>query len=401
MKLIHTSDWHLGRALHRVDLLEHQASYLDHLVDLARTERPDAVLVSGDVYDRAVPPVAAVGLLEDALRRLAELTQVVVISGNHDSATRLGFASGLMRPEIRLATSISRVGDAVELEDPEGGPGALVYPLPFLDVYDAAARFATEETPVARSHEAVLGAAMARVRADLTRRGVTLGGAGRMSGSGRREGPAIVVMAHAFVAGGQGSESERDLTVGGVDSAPASVFADADYVALGHLHGPQTVTGREGQTIRYSGSPLAFSFSEAGHTKSTAVVTLGHGSPRVDLAPAPVPRPLAQLSGTIAELESGVHDRLADAWLRITVTDPSRPDDLSSRIRRRFPHVLQLEHVPEGLPQTAASLRVTSASEPRAVTAQFIEWAGGAAITTAEAAEVTAALETLRGASAR
>ncbi|MDR2254301.1 MAG: exonuclease subunit SbcD, partial [Bifidobacteriaceae bacterium] len=137
MRLIHTSDWHLGRSLHGVDLLEHQAAHLDHLVDLTRSVRPAAVLVAGDVYDRAVPPVGAVEVLEDTLARLAELTRVIIISGNNDSATRLGFGAALMRPEIQLFTGIGRVGQAVELADPGGGAAALVYPIPFLDVYEA------------------------------------------------------------------------------------------------------------------------------------------------------------------------------------------------------------------------------------------------------------------------
>jgi exonuclease SbcD len=496
MKLIHTSDWHLGRTLHGVDLLEHQRAHLAHLVELTRAERPAAVLVAGDVYDRAVPPVAAVERLEEALARLAELTLVVVTSGNHDSATRLGFGSALMRPEVRLVTDLDQVGQAIEVADPAGGPGALVYPLPFVDVFEAAARWGGEEAPLARSHEAVLGAAMARVRADLAARGWRCpgsaatpladgGGPGRVSsgppggtpvgspeaGPGvaaggslgevrlgeeggsaadggppararyespgqSRDGqparpsgggavgpldglpgvdrPAVVVMAHAFVVGGQASESERDLTVCGVDSVPASVFAGADYVALGHLHGPQAVTGAPGQVLRYSGSPLAFSFSEAPHTKSTVVVTLGGDAGVVGTAagkagpgvatrlePAPVPRPLAQVSGTIEELESPAMDHLAEAWLKVTVTDAARPDDMSARIRRRFPHVLQLEHAPAVGGETGGSVRVTRTTHPRDVVAQFVEYAGGAPATTAELAEVDSALAALTSGGAR
>jgi exonuclease SbcD len=438
MKLIHTSDWHLGRTLHGVDMLEHQARHLDHLVELTRDVRPAAVLVSGDVYDRAVPPVAAVEVLEGALRRLAEVALVIVISGNHDSATRLGFASALMRPEIRLVTGLGGVGRAVELADPAGGPGALVYPIPFLDVYDAAARLGSEDNPLPRSHEAVLGAAMGLVRADLARRGapsparpgcevspdgraadVTSVGEGRIRETPTTEGgapgaaaacsleasppdgPAVVVMAHAFVTGGQGSESERDLTVGGVDRAPASVFAGADYVALGHLHGPQVVTGQEGQVLRYSGSPLAFSFSEMGQVKSTAVVTLGKGAPAVELVPAPVPRPLGEVQGTIAELESGAGSHLAGAWVKVLVTDATRPDDLTVRVKRLFPHFLQLAHVPEGFAHHALAARVTAASSPRAVTAEFVEYAGGAAVTAAELAQIDQALEAVLRPSAR
>ncbi|MDR0594510.1 MAG: exonuclease subunit SbcD, partial [Bifidobacteriaceae bacterium] len=157
MRLIHTSDWHLGRSLHGVDLTEHQVGYLDHLVDLTRQTRPAAVVVSGDVYDRAVPPVSAVRLLEESLTRLAELAQVIVISGNHDSAVRLGFAAGLMRPEIELVTRLDQIGRAIELADAGGGPGALVYPVPFLDVYAAARHFSAGDQGVGSDAAGAVG----------------------------------------------------------------------------------------------------------------------------------------------------------------------------------------------------------------------------------------------------
>jgi exonuclease SbcD len=404
MRLLHTSDWHLGRSLHGVDLTEALAAYLDHLVELARAVRPAAALVAGDVYDRAVPPVAAVELLEESLTRLAELTQVIVISGNHDSATRLGFAAGLMRPEIKLVTRLDQIGSAVEVADPDGGPGALIYPVPFLDAYAAADHFSDEETAVARSHEAVTAAALGRVRRDLARRGLgaTARGdptaSGKADGGGRASGgrPATVVMGHAFVVGGAASESERDLTVGGVATVPAGVFAGIDYVALGHLHGPQRIAAPAPQLIRYSGSPLAFSFSEAGQTKSTAVVTLGGGGPDAELVPAPVPRPLSQVEGTIADLESRRFDDLADHWLRVTVTDLSRPEDLVQRLSRRFPHTLVIRHLPSGPALDGPGRRVTAASDPSQVVAEFIEFAGGAPPTSAELREAGRALEAAR-----
>ena len=229
MRLLHTSDWHLGRTLHGVDLLDHQAAYLEHLVDVVRAEQVDAVVVAGDVYDRAIPPVEAVTLLSETLARLAEHTTVVVTSGNHDSATRLGFGSALMRDRVRLRTRVAGLAEPVVLPDDDGD--VLVYGIPYLDPDFARVELADGPEPLARSHEAVASAAMRRIRADLA----------RASGSAR---PRSVVAAHAFVIGGAPTESERDIRVGGVDQVPAGVFAGADYVALGHLHGPQTVVGR-------------------------------------------------------------------------------------------------------------------------------------------------------------
>ncbi|MDR1634793.1 MAG: exonuclease SbcCD subunit D C-terminal domain-containing protein [Bifidobacteriaceae bacterium] len=393
MRLIHTSDWHLGRFLHGVDLLEHQAAYLDHLVDLVRDERPAAVLVCGDVYDRAVPPVGAVQLLEESLIRLAEATQVIVISGNHDSATRLGFGSKLMRPEIKLFTRLSQVGQAVTVPDPDGGPGALVYPVPFLDVYAAAEGFSSQENSVARSHEAVFAAAAKRIRADLARRGLAAPPAPAGHAQLGSDRPAVVAMAHALVVGGEPSESERDLTVGGIATVPAGVFELIDYVALGHLHGPQRIAAAESQLIRYSGSPLAFSFSEARQVKSTAMVRLEPGGPRTELIPAPVPRPMAQVEGTLAELESRRFDPVAQNWLMVTVTDQSRPDNMTGRIARRFPHALVTRHLRAGPAGTAATGRVTAASDPLQVVADFLEYAGGTPATDAEQQEIRKALE--------
>jgi exonuclease SbcD len=399
--LIHTSDWHLGRSLHEVDLLEHQAAYLDHLVGLTREVRPGAVLVSGDVYDRAVPPVEAIRLLESSLTRLAELSQVIVISGNHDSATRLGFGSALMRPEIRLITLLDQVGQAVEVPDPDGGPGVLVYPVPFLDVYAAAEHFSTEDRRVARSHEAVMAEALSRVRRDLAARGLDQAKRGDRTASGKRVGPSgetattTVEMAHAFVVGGEASESERDLSVGGIETVPAGVFEGIDYVALGHLHGPQRIAAGAPRLIRYSGSPLAFSFSEANHAKSTAVVTLGGVETAVELVPAPVPRPMSQVEGLLADLESSRFDQYREHWLRVTVTDPSRPEDMTQRVNRRFPHALVTRHLPEGLALEASTGFVTAASDPRQVVAEFIRYVGGAPASPDELREVASALEAI------
>ena len=302
MRLVHTSDWHLGRTLHGVDLLGHQAAYLDHLVELVRAERADAVLVAGDVYDRAIPPVEAVDLLAGALARLSETAAVVVTPGNHDSAIRLGFAAALMRPGVHLRARVAEVGTPVELAD-EHGP-VLVHALPYLDPDAARETLADDEGAgddgrLARSHEAVVAAAMRRVRRDL---------------AGRPPGSRSVVMAHAFVVGGQASASERDIRVGGVDGVPAGVFAGVDYVALGHLHGPQELAfpGDGGPVLRYSGSPLAYSFSERDHRKSSTLVTLGaDGVESVEQVPAPVPRRLVELMGPLADVLGAAPRRIA------------------------------------------------------------------------------------------
>lgn len=326
MRILHTSDWHLGRSFHREDLLSAQAAFVDHLVATVRSERVDLVVVAGDVFDRALPPVDAVRLASEALRRLAaERVRVVVTSGNHDSVHRLGFAAELIDAAgIHLRTQAATVGRPV-LVDTADVPVA-VYGIPYLEPDAVREPWQLSE----RTHAAALSEAMARVGADLT---------------GRPAGTRSVVLAHAFVTGGQASDSERDITVGGVASVPASVFDGADYVALGHLHGRQAIT----DTVRYSGSPLAYSFSEVHHVKGCWLVDLGmQGVEAVEFAPAPVPRRLGVLRGRLEDLLSDPrHADLEDRWLQVTLTDPRRPADAMRRLRDRFPHTLVLGFEPE------------------------------------------------------
>jgi exonuclease SbcD len=319
MRLIHTSDWHLGRSFHREDLLGAQGVFIDHLVETVRAERADCVLVSGDVYDRALPPVDAVELFDQALERLAALTRVVLIAGNHDSTRRLGFGSALLdRAGVHLRTDPRTVGTPIMID------GTACYGIPYLEPELVRAPWELDE----RSHTAALTEAMGRIRADL---------------AGRPNTPAVV-LAHAFVLGGPGhepqtSDSERDISVGGACHVPVSVFAGVDYVALGHLHGRQKITDR----VRYSGSPLAYSFSEEHQVKGCWLVDLDSAGLAAEFVAAPVPRRIARLRGRLDDLlADAAYDRYRDHWLQVTLTDADRPAGAMDRLRRRFPHTLQL-----------------------------------------------------------
>lgn len=323
MRLLHTADWHLGRSFHGESLYDAHAAVIDHLVDLARDQRADAVLVAGDLYDRALPPVEAVRLADEALARLSEICPVVVISGNHDSVERLGFGARVLdRAGVHVRTRADACGMPVVIGD------TCIYPLPYLEPDVVRATFGPP--PPERSHAGVLGAAMDRVRADLAT---------------RPTGTRSAVVAHAFVTGAHVSDSERDLSVGGAATVPASTFEGVDYVALGHLHGPQKI-GTHG---RYAGSPVALSFSEARHVKSTAVLELMLGTATCDLVPTPVPRRLASVRGTLDELlvDPGLADH-ETAWVHATVTDAIQPRDAMARLRARFPHTVALAFEPEG-----------------------------------------------------
>jgi exonuclease SbcD len=372
MRLLHTSDWHLGRSLHRADLRAAQSAFLDHLVEVARAEKVDAVLVAGDVYDRAVPPVDAVELCEDALLRLHDTgASIVLISGNHDSARRLGFGSGLLeKAGVHLRTRPGALARPVVLED-HCGPVA-VYGVPYLEP-DAVrgelppAEQAEPDTDIPKGHAGVLGHAVACIRADAESRGI-----------GRR-----VVMAHGWVSGGVPSESERDITVGGVGQVPAGLFAGFGYVALGHLHGQQTVAPH----LRYSGSPLPYSFSEASHRKGSWLVDLdAHGAARVEQVPAPVHKRLSVLRGRLADLlGSAVHAPHQDDFVSVTLTDPSRPEGAMDALRARFPHVLVLAFEPEGAVPDGRGYRArTAGRDDETIGAEFVQHVSNAPPTAGE-----------------
>ena len=370
MRILHTSDWHLGRSFHRVGMLDDQAAFVDHLIEVVESERVDLVVVAGDVYDRALPHVDAVRLADEVFARLAaSRAQVVVTSGNHDSAQRLGFGSRLIDAAgIFLRTDASTVGVPVLLED-EHGPVA-VHGIPYLD---PSALHEPWQLP-ARSHQAALTEAMRRVRADLERRPVR-----------------SVVLAHAFVAGALPSESERDISVGGVSVVPTTLFDGIDYTALGHLHGRAVL----GETLRYSGSPLAYSFSEVDHTKGSWLVHLGpSGVTATEFVPAPVPRALVRLSG---ELESLLSDpalvSAQDAWVQVTLTDEVRPAQPMDRLRTRFPHTLVVGFAPTGAPSRAVLSARPQGRSDHETALDFVSAMRGAPATDAESALLQAACD--------
>ena len=371
MRILHTSDWHLGRSFHGTDLLAAQGAFVDHLIETVQTEEVDLVVLSGDVYDRALPPVDAVALADEAFTRLAaSRARVVIISGNHDSARRLGFSSRLVDAAgVHLRTDAGRVDEPVLLED-ELGPVA-VYGIPYLE--PDIVRHAWDLPK--RSHQAALAEAMRRIRADLV---------------ARPAGTRSVVMAHAFVAGGVASESERDIAVGGISVAPLELFDGIDYTALGHLHGRAALT----DSVRYAGSPIAYSFSEAGHVKGSWLVDLdADGLAAATFCEAPVARALACLEGSIDDLlcESGyqVHE---DCWVQATLTDAVRPDRAMERLRTRFPHTVALRFAPVGgvdVPGRPA----TCGKSGHEIALDFVAHVRGAPASAAESELLATALE--------
>jgi DNA repair protein SbcD/Mre11 len=390
MRLLHTSDWHLGRSFHGVGMLDAQRAFVDQLVARVRELSVDVVLIAGDVYDRALPGVDVVNLLDDALVRLTGAgAQVVLTSGNHDSAIRLGFASRLLeKGGVHLRTRLQELdvpvilplGGAGTDQHGEDGPVLAVYGIPWLEP-----RLVAEQLGVdTASHFEVTRAATERIRADV---------------AARAESRTVhsVVLAHTFASGGISSDSERDLSIGGVGAVPLDLFDGFSYTALGHLHGRQSLSTE----VRYSGSPLAYSFSEAKHQKGGWLVDVDEtGVTAVEEILWDAPRKLAVLRGTLdGLLESPEHAWAEQAYCQVTLTDAQRPAQAMDRLRARFPDTLVLGFEPEGAPAAIAasySSRLAKAEDDLAVCCGFLEHVRGREPDPAEQAALTEALENVR-----
>lgn len=328
MKLMHLSDLHLGKRLNEFSLLEDQSFILQQLVELVRSEQPDCVLLAGDIYDKPVPPAEAVTLFDDFLNKLAQLTTVCVTSGNHDSAERLAFGAQLMREGgVHFCGLYTGEPQCVTLQDAYGS--VHIYLLPFLK--PAHVRHClppTEAEQVTTYHEA-LRCAVERLHINAVERNV--------------------LVAHQFVTGAQTAGSEA-VNVGGVDNIGAEVFAAFDYTALGHIHRAQNVGS---ERVRYSGTPLKYSFAEWQQEKSVTLVELGEkGSVSVTALPLAPLRDLRKLRGSYEELMSrDFYDELpkdSDGLLRdfyhLTLTDEEDVPDAVQKLRSVYKNLLQLEY---------------------------------------------------------
>lgn len=359
MRILHTSDWHLGRSFHGAGLLDAQRGFVDALLTTVKDERVDVVLIAGDVYDRALPSVDAVTVFDDAIVRLRDAgATVVATSGNHDSALRLGFGSRLLeRAGLHLRTRLADL-DTPALVEGENFTLA-IYGLPYLEPRMVAEQLGVE----APGHQPVVRAAMGRVRADLAT---------------RREGTGTpirsIVMAHVFAATGLSSDSERELSIGGLDIVPIEEFDGLDYAALGHLHGRQ----RLAETVRYSGSPIAYSFSEANHRKGAWLLEVtAEGITSIDALDWPAATELRILRGPLEELVADPDLAGAEeAWCQVTLTDRERPSQAMERLRTRFPNTLVLNFEPEGRPAEVTRSyrdRLAAAESPLEVCTGFID----------------------------
>lgn len=325
MRFLHTADWHLGRLFHQVHLTEDQEYVLRQLIEVARDARVDAVVVAGDVYDRAVPPPEAVRLLDDVLAELllGVKVPVIVAAGNHDSPERLAFGGRIMAAQgLHLFGLPSPRAAPVVLSDANGP--VTFYVAPYAE--PALVRERLEE-PAAADHDSAMGAVISSMLA-----------------AHPPDGRAVFV-GHAFVQGGTGSDSERPLSVGGAGTVSASHFDPFCYAALGHLHRPQEMTGGR---VRYAGALLKYSFDEIGQDRSVNIVEID-ASGRCSVEPV-VLRPrrdLCRIEGTLEELLNGrspIPSR--DDYIVARLTDPRPVLDPIGRLRKIYPNVLSIERAP-------------------------------------------------------
>ncbi|MCJ1707775.1 exonuclease SbcCD subunit D [Microbacterium sp. VKM Ac-2923] len=354
MRILHTSDWHIGRSFHGHSTLDALGGVLDALVHQVREHAVDLVVVAGDVFDSAAPSAACYPVLSGALAALADAgARVVVTSGNHDSAARLGFQSALLRDDISVLTDPTAIGTPVTFTD-DHGP-VHVYGIPYLE--PAIVRHLWPGVEL-RSQAQTMAHALDLVRADAAARG------------GRS-----VVAAHCFAAGVESTPGvEREIRQGGLDVVPLSAFNGPDYVALGHIHGRQTLSER----VRYAGAPLHYSFGEAGKPRGSWLVELdASGLASVDWLDLPVPRPLLTVRGRLDDLLTD--ERLAahaDHWVRAEYTDSTPQPDPMRRLQARFPWCATVVHLPADTRRDDGadySRRVRGARDDAEVVDAFLE----------------------------
>lgn len=319
MKFLHISDLHLGKRVNEFSMLEDQAFILNQILEIAGNQHADGVLIAGDVYDKSVPSAEAVQLLDDFLTKLAKTSvSVFMISGNHDSAERVAFGAGLLaRGDVHISPVYQGSVSPVVKTDAYGE--VCIYLLPFLK--PAAVRRFFDDREI-NSYQEAFAAAVERLQIDTDKRNI--------------------LVAHQFVTGAQRSESE-EISVGGLDNIDASLMECFDYTALGHIHRPQQM----GAKIRYCGTPLKYSFSEAGDEKSVTVVTLKEkGTVEIETVPLQPLRDLREIRGSYEEVtyRKSYCDTNTEDYVHITLTDEEDIPNAMGRLRAVYPNLMKLDY---------------------------------------------------------
>ena len=320
MKILHTSDWHLGRTFKGTSLIEDHQYFIDQLIEIIEFRKPDVLIIAGDIFDRASPPASAINQFESFQRHIYfnTHTALVILAGNHDSGERIGINGAFADPKrVLIRGRLLKDETPLILED-EFGKVAFSA-LPYGEIYSARECFDNKEI---MSPADVIEAQVNAARAHIT------------------QGTRWVVAAHAFVSGASTTESERNLCVGGIETVPANLFDGAHYVALGHLHRSQKV---KHEHVRYSGSPLSFAFDEVGNEKSLTLVELGKDKiNEIELIPIKPFRAVREIRGELEKLEKQTNDPYKLDFIHIVLTDKGSLVEPMARLRRVYPNVMSL-----------------------------------------------------------
>lgn len=322
MRLLHLADLHLGKRVHEFSMLEDQRYILKQILEIMEREQADGVLIAGDIYDKTVPSAEAVQLLDDFLTKIAERKiPVFLISGNHDSAERISFGAKLFaKSGVYFASGYQGQTEFVTLQDAYGELD--IYLLPFIRPVHVRQAFPEQADKIV-SYQDALQTVLAHINLNRERRNV--------------------LVAHQFVTGAERCESE-DIQVGGLDNVDASLFDDFDYVALGHIHGPQWILR---ETVRYAGTPLKYSFSETRHQKAVTIIELrGKGETKIRTIPLEPLRDMRKIRGTYEELtrRSVYENTNLEDFVQITLTDETDIFDAVGKLRVIYPNLMKLEY---------------------------------------------------------
>lgn len=349
MRILHTSDWHIGRTFHGESVRDHLDAVLARIPVWVEEHDIDLVCVAGDIFDSSLPAAWAFTALTELLVQIrAAGATVVLSSGNHDSSDRLGYLAPLAATAgVHIHANPLQPCAPVVLDDEFGT--VRLYPIPYLEPAIVRTQGGEGASEVRTQADAIAWA-VSQINDDL---------AAHADAAATRS----VVLAHCFAAGvpstAPGTDLERDLSAGGLDVVPLDHFAPFDYVALGHIHSKMELR----PSIRYSGAPLHYSFSEAGLPRGAWLVDLdGTGLKSCQWLDFPIPRALQCRSGTLAELMAmDDNDPLRNDWLQLTLTDDVRPTDAMLKLRTKFPHTVQLRYAPTQQAATATGYRHTLA----------------------------------------
>lgn len=363
MKIIHTGDWHIGKLVHGLHMTEDQRYILKQLVSLIEQEKPDVLIIAGDIYDRSVPPVEAVDLLDEVLSDIVikHQTKVLLIAGNHDSPDRVGFANKMLQDNgLYISGNLSETIKPIVIED-EYGPISF-YPIPYSEPALVREILSNDEI---RTHDAAMKGIVDRINENID------------------PGSRNICIAHGYIIGSESlieSESERPLSIGGSDYVSVEYFDEFDYVALGHLHGPQRV---KYDHIRYSGSLMKYSFSEANQKKSVTLIQMDHeGNVELEYKELKPIRDMRVIKGKLENLiDPDIYrETNTDDYIKAILTDRSELVDAISKLRAIYPNVLRMEKEQfereAGHDQTSASNEFTK-KNPLDLFSEFYENVSG------------------------